>query len=209
MEENKKQTKIILPIIILIILIIAGTIIILYKPQKSSEIIENDEVKNALEDYLELKANLDSNKILEKLTEMGKLNYDSSKDVISEDGTITTTVKFSDYKKAMLNYVSETEFEENWIETDDNFSSCGIIKNSNNYITKDQGDGNLEVYTIKSITLDSELKNGLAVYKADVTYIIEGDEKSKPKEDSFLFQVKHKNGKYVINNGRLFVDYVK
>ena len=209
MEENKKKKIIILPILIIVILIIAGTILFICKPDKESEIIENDEVKKALEDYLELQANLYSNNILEKLKEIGKLNYDPSKDVISDDGTITTTVKFNDYKKAMLNYVSEMEFEKSWIETYDNFSTCGISQNSNNYITREQRDGKLEVYTIKNITFDSKTNNGLEVYKADVSYVVEGDETSKPKEDSFLFQVKNKNGKYVIDNGRLFVDYVE
>lgn len=207
MEEKKNKTGIL--ILIIVILIIVGMTMFLFIKKINSKEFKNNEVSKLLEDYLELKANLECNTLLEKLNEKGKIKYNSSKDVISDDGTITTTVKFSDYKKAMLKYVSEYEFEERWIETDDNFSTCGIRKNSNNYLTKDQGDGDLVVYTVKNISLDSKLKNGYAVYKANVSYIIKGDEKSKPEEESFLFQVKHQNGKYVINNGHLFVDYVE
>ncbi len=105
----------------------------------------NEQVKKALSNYLEIRASAGCDSLLEKLNEKGKINYDPVKDTILNDGTVITSVKFSDYKVAMLNYVSESEFEKNWT-SDQNF-----YENNNGYLTKVQGGGGLRVYTVNSI----------------------------------------------------------
>lgn len=73
----------------------------------------DDQVRTAFADYLDLSLHAGFDSILPALTERGKLNYDSSKDISHNNGIYTTNVKFSDYKNAMLDYVSETEFARN------------------------------------------------------------------------------------------------
>ena len=77
----------------------------------------DEQVKNTLLNYLELMANSNVDNLLEELTKKNELNYNPEDDTILNDGTVITKIKFSDYKKAMLNYVSEKEFEKNWNST--------------------------------------------------------------------------------------------
>lgn len=149
----------------------------------------DEQVKTTLSNYLELQAHANCDSLLENLTEKGKLNYDSSKNTVQNDGTVLTNIKFSDYKNAMLNYVSETEFEKNWNSTQ-HFS-----KTNNGYLTKIQGGGSLNVYTIKSIT-----KNDTFNYTAKTSYIIDITETDKTYDQNFKFVVKDYNGNCVIDS---------
>ena len=106
-----------------------------------------EEVKKAISNYLELDAHAACGALLTKLTENGQINFNPSKyDINTSTGEITTNVKFSDYKKAMLNYVTEAEFERNWT------SKQYFNENANGYLTTMQGGGGLRIYTIKSIS---------------------------------------------------------
>lgn len=147
----------------------------------------DDQVKTALADYLELQAHAGCDALLENLTEKGKLKYDASKDNILNDGTVITTIKFSDYKSAMLNYVSESEFNKNW--TNKQYFS----ENSNGYLTKVQGGGGLRVYTIKNIS-----KTNDTTYSAKVSSVV--DDNEYYEENSCTFTIKSYNGKCVIDS---------
>lgn len=147
----------------------------------------DDQVKTALADYLELQAHAGCDALLENLTEKGKLKYEPSKDNILNDGTVITTIKFSDYKSAMLNYVSETEFNRNW--TNKQYFS----ENSNGYLTKVQGGGGLRVYTIKNISKTNDTS-----YSAKVSSVVEDNEYYE--ENSCTFTIKSYNGKCVIDS---------
>ena len=148
----------------------------------------NEQVKKALTDYLELRSYAGCDALLENLKEKGKLNYDSSKDTSLDDGTVITSVKFSDYKNAMLNYVSESEFEKNWIST------IHFNENSNGYLTKVQGGGGLRVYTINNI-----IKTSDSTYSAKTTAtLVDLDDNAKENED-FTFGIKSYNGNCVIS----------
>lgn len=146
------------------------------------------EVKKAFSDYLELGANAGCDNLLEALTEKGKLNYRPSKDTILDDGTVITTIKFSDYKKAMLNYVSESEFEKYWT------SKQYFGKNSKGYLTKVQGGGGLRAYTINSIKKIDD-----STYTAKTTSIVVDGDDDKENE-SFTFKVTSYKGKCVIDS---------
>lgn len=148
----------------------------------------DEQVKTALSNFLELRAHLNCDALLKNLTEKGKLKYDYSKETILNDGTIITNIKFSDYKNAMLNYVSENEFEKNWTSTQ------YFNENSNGYLTKLQGGGGLAVYTVKSITKNDDLN-----YSAKTTSIVDNDDTMKENEN-FTFTVKSYNGNCVIDS---------
>lgn len=148
----------------------------------------DDQIKTALANYLELDSHAGCAALLECLTEKGDLNYDSTKDTISnEDGMNVTTIKFSDYKKAMLNYVSENEFEKNWT------SSQYISTNDDGYLLRPQGGGGLRVYTIKSISKIND-----TTYSAKTSSVVNDDEYYE--DDTFTFTIKSYNGKCVIDS---------
>ena len=147
----------------------------------------DEQVNSSLTNYLTLQAHAGCDALLENLTEKGKLNYDSSKDHILNDGTVITTIKFSDYKNAMLNFVSESEFDKNW--TNKQYFS----ENSYGYLTKVQGGGDLRVYTIKNIS-----KTNDTTYSAKVSSVVDNNEYYE--ENSCTFTIKSYNGKCVIDS---------
>lgn len=157
---------------------------------KGNEIasFSDEQVKTTLSNFLELRAHANCDSLLENLTQKGKLNYNSSQDIILNDGTVVTTIKFSDYRNAMLNYVSENEFESNWK------SSQYFSENDSGYLTKIQGGGALNIYTIKSIT-----KNGELNYIAETSYITDITEADNTYNEKFSFTVKKYNGNCVID----------
>ena len=124
-------------------------------------VFTDEQIQESLSNYLELKSYADCDALLEALTEKGLLNYDSSKDTMQDDEWVLTTIKFSDYKNAMLNYVSENEFENKWNST------LYFSENSDGYLMKVQGGGSRRIYTIESITENSDCS-----YSAMTTYTI-------------------------------------
>lgn len=148
------------------------------------------QVKTALSNFLELKAHANCDALLENLTEKGKLNYDSSKNSFDQDdSTEITTIKFSDYKTAMLNYVSENEFEKNWT------SAIYMKENDDGYLTKAQGGGSLRVYTIISIT-----KNNDSSYLAKVSFVVDDIDDSTEEYEDLTFTIKSYNNNCVIDS---------
>ena len=151
-------------------------------------IFTDEQVKTALANYLELQAHAGCDELLENLHEKGKLIYNSSEDTILGDGTVITSIKFSDYKNAMLNYVSESEFEKNWT------TSLYFKENSNGYLTKVQGGGGLRVYTINSI-----IKTDNLTYSAKTTATLVDLDNSK-EDENFTFTVTSYNDNCVIDS---------
>lgn len=148
----------------------------------------DEQIKITLSNYLELRAHAGCDALLHNLEKKGKLNYDSSKDNILNDGTVITSIKFSDYKNAMLNYVSESEFEKNWTST------LYFNENSNGYLTKVQGGGGLRVYTINSITKTDNL-----TYSAKTTATLVDLDNSQ-EDENFTFTITSYNGNCVIDS---------
>ncbi len=148
-----------------------------------------EQVKKAISNYLELDANANCGTPLDTLKKNGRINYDLSKSTVNtNNGEVTTNVKFSDYKKAMLNYVTESEFERNWT------SKVGLKEDSNGYLTHGQCGGGLRVYTINSIDKIDDLN-----YTAKTTSMVENDNSTKSNEN-FTFTVKAYNGNCVIDS---------
>ena len=147
----------------------------------------NDQVKNTLLNYLELMSNSNVDNLLEELTKKNELKYNPEDDTILNDGTVITKIKFSDYKKAMLNYVSEKEFEKNWNSTK------YFGENSNGYLTKVQGGGaGISTYTINNLTKEDD-----STYTAETTSIF--DEDNTSNTENFTFTVASYNNKCVID----------
>lgn len=144
----------------------------------------DEQVKTALSNYLELRAHMNCNALLNNLTEKESLNYDDSKNVISNDRYITN-IKYSDYRNAMLKYVSKNEFERNW--------NSYYSEDSNGNLIAGDGGGGLRVYTIKSIT-----KTNDSTYSAKVTSVVEDGEYFE--EESLTFVVTSNNGNCVIDS---------
>jgi len=146
------------------------------------------QVKEVLKDYLDLYVlkDMDTTDLLYELSSKGKVKYNDSKDKEQSDGTIVTNVKYEDYKKAMLNYVSEKEFDKNWAK------SYG--KNSKGYVIAYNGGGSVKVYTIKSIK-----DKGNNKFKAQTTYIEDESEPTPMFNRGFTLTVKSQNDKCVID----------
>lgn len=154
----------------------------------NNEVFTDEQVKKAIADYLELDAHAGCGALLEKLKQKGQINYDSSKyDIDTNTGEITTNVKFSDYKKAMLNYVTEAEFEKNWT------SKKYFGESANGYLTTMQGGGGLRIYTIKTVSKIDE-----KTFSAKTSSVVEDNEYYE--ENNYTFTVKSNNGKCVIDN---------
>lgn len=149
----------------------------------------DEQVKTALSNYLELRAHMHCNALLNNLTEKGALNYDQSKDIdTTVDGVAgyyITNIKYSDYRNAMLKYVSKSEFERNW--------NSYYSEDSNGNLLAGDGGGGLRVYTIKSIT-----KTNDSTYSAKVTSVVEDGEYFE--EENLTFVVTSNNGNCVIDS---------
>lgn len=146
-----------------------------------------EQVKIALSNYLELSSQ--GSLLLYKLTEKGDLNYDESKDIETTIdgiyGYYITNIKYSEYRNAMLKYVSKSEFERNW-------NSRYSEDSNGNLLTVDGGSSGVRVYTIKSIT-----KTNDSTYSAKVTSVFDGEDF---KEDNLTFAVTSNNGNCVIDS---------
>lgn len=148
----------------------------------------DEQVKVTLTNYLELMAQQDGQEILQLLTQKGKLNFKNSDVKILNNGTVVTNVKFTDYKNAMLNFVSETEFEKNW-------NSKWFNQNSDGYVTTIQGGGTIPVYTINSINKISDSN-----YTAQTSYIIDESEPTPSYDKTFTFVITSSNNNCVIDS---------
>ena len=135
---------------------------------------------------------MNCNALLNVLTEKGALNYDSSKDTAIPDapaGLYKTNIKYSDYKNAMLKYVSEDEFERNW--------NSYYSEDSNGYLIAGEGGGGLRVYTIKEIKKTIS-PNSTSTYNADVTSVV--DDTNFFEEETLTFVITSYNGNCVIDS---------
>lgn len=145
----------------------------------------DEQVKTALSNYLELRSHMNCNELLNNLTEKGLLNYDDSKHTYLDDGSYITNIKYSDYRNAMLKYVSKSEFESNW--------NSYYSEDSNGNLIACDGGGGLRVYTIKSITQTND-----STYSAKVTSV--ADDGEYFEEENLTFVVTSNNGICVIDS---------
>lgn len=122
-----------------------------------TSVFTDEQVKNSIQNYFDLESSGAVAGLLDTLKENGKLTFDSSKWTMTGDySNWSTDVKISDYKAAMLNYVSEKEYEKNWNPTK-NDDEIGLEVNSNGYIIPPQGGGEAPKYTVQNIAKANDL----------------------------------------------------
>ena len=164
---------------------IAGT------SDRNSESFTDEQVKECLSNYFDLKITM-GDEILEKLTQKGLLSYNESenKETVrggEQENIITMKVKFSDYKKAMLNYVSESEFNKT-------FKDYYKVDN-NEYLSYETGIGGPSISTtVKSITKNTDMS-----YTAKIELVTEGSLDPAEKEE-YIFTIEDYNGHCVIES---------
>lgn len=146
------------------------------------------EVKLALSKFLEVYAESNCDGLFDYFEEHGLLKNVPYDYIPSENG-VTTNVKFSDYKEAMLNYVSEDLFNKSW--TDAQF----FYENSDGYLTKALGGGSLRSYTIIDI---AKINNN--IYSANTTSKNLDDSEAPSENGKITFSISSYNGKCVIDS---------
>lgn len=151
----------------------------------------DDQVKECLSNYFDFKITM-GDEILKKLTQKGLLNYNESenKETVrggEQENLITMKVKFSDYKNAMLNYVSESEFNKT-------FKDYYKVDN-NEYLYYETGIGGPSIIpTVKSINKKDDKS-----YTAKVEFVTEGALDPAENEE-YSFTIKNYNGQCVIDS---------
>ncbi len=147
------------------------------------------EIKTALSEFLEVYAHANCDSLLDYLSEQGLLGNTPYDSTVSDDGVVTTNVKFSDYKKAMLNYVSEDFFNKNWT------SSQYFSENNDGYLVKGQGGGSLREYTVNNISKITD-----DTYSANTTSTNLDDSKAPSENEKVTFSISSYNGNCVIDS---------
>ena len=157
--------------------------------EKTSSFSTTD-IKNTLSNYLDIVLSSNTGtEILTALSQNGVLTY-NRKDMSSyyeKAQGVVENVQFSDFKSAMLNYVSEKEFK----KICNDFS---IREFDNGYFVSGEGGGANSHYTINSITKISE-----NTYSAQTTCVRDTEDESTSLQ-TFTFTIKDVNGKCVIDS---------
>ena len=148
--------------------------------EKNSSFSTTD-IKNTLSNYLDIV--LSSNTGTEILT----YNRKDMSSYYEKAQGVVENVQFSDFKSAMLNYVSEKEFK----KICNDFS---IREFDNGYFVSGEGGGANSHYTINSITKISE-----NTYSAQTTCVRDTEDESTSSQ-TFTFTIKDVNGKCVIDS---------
>lgn len=156
----------------------------------------NDQIKTSVQNYFDLKSASRVSMLLETLENKGKLSFDDSKWVMGSDfSKWTTDVKLSDYKNAMLNFVSEEEYERNWNPTKSSVE-VGIEVNQNGYIIPPQGGGYAPNYSVKNV-----VENGENKYIIGVDYTsMNSNNEEQTVDAQYYVTVKNYNGNCVIDS---------
>lgn len=145
----------------------------------------NDEIKNCLQEYLDLVGTKEGapKALLQKLNLINDKDY--TDDNATSDGYIKSNIQYSDYKKAMLNYMTEdwfnTRFKNGFKEKD------GVLYYFNGGATGMK-------FEVESITLKGDYSDSAYIAKV---YSINIDE-SKDTEN-IEFHITNYNGKCVIS----------
>ena len=213
-EKLKKKNKVLTVIVILLLIVIIGYICYIFYINKieskqslsklnsndGSEEYENEstnqskelgveDAKKIASDYWELKDNFYGSSVLYILAQKNLITIDSTKrdTTFNDEGYFRTGVKFSDYKNAMMNYVSEDDFNKEWYDS-------GFEEGKDGIIIVGQGGGGDE-YTHK---VNDAVKINDLTYEIKVTTISNYDNSSKDENYEFVFV--SQNGKYVVDS---------
>lgn len=148
-----------------------------------SKTFSNDEIKNAIQNYLDLRGALESSPE-GLLVKLGLTSFEANTEK-SDDNYIKTNIKYSEYKNKMLNYMTEQWFEDNFTK---------LFKNVNGYLYYFDGGATGMTFEVESITIKGDYSD--LRYIASVYNIYIDD--SKEQED-IEFHIENYNGKCVIS----------
>lgn len=148
----------------------------------TSKTFSNNEIKKALQDYLELKG-IYAGSPGELLNKLGFEDLEIDDDIIIEDFYKKTNIRYEDYKNKMLNYMTEECLENNFTE---------FLGEANGDLYCFNGGASRISFEIESINEKGE--NYIAnVYELD----FEGTRSGEVK--NFKFGIADYNGKCVIS----------
>ena len=145
----------------------------------------DEQVKTALNEYWDLRISI-GDEVLKKLARKGVLDYNDS-ETVEENWYATTKIKLDEYKKAMLNYVSEQEFNKTFRDY--------FKVNNDGYLGYSTEIGGPALYCIvRDVT-----KNGDKTYTAK-TFSIEPDTADEAENETYNFTIKDYNGHCAIDS---------
>lgn len=145
------------------------------------------ELKETLQNYLDLSGAYEGSPVnlLLKLNLLKTENIIYTDENTDAEGYVKTNIKYSDYKKAMLDYVSESWFNEKF---------ASLYKEKDGYLYYLNGRGTGMQFEVESVTLKGGQYIG-TIY--NVTF--EDETGSKGEQQYREFNVEKHNGKYVIS----------
>lgn len=147
------------------------------------QIFSNDEIKNALQNYLDLVGTQEGSPE-ELLIKLGLTSYGSNTEIL-DNGYIKTNIKYSEYKYKMLNYMTEQTFENHF---------TNYFKDINGYLYYLSGGATGTLTVVDSIEAKGDYSS--STYIADVHSV--NDDGSK-EQYSFEFHISNYNGNCVID----------
>lgn len=151
----------------------------------ANQIFSTDEIKTALQNYLNLKGIL-AGSPEELLVYLELLTYEDNTEIVREivdEYYIKTSIPYSEYKNKMLQYMTEEMFEEDFTV---------YYKNVNGILYFFCGGGSGTIFEVESITIN---ENGPG-YIANVYNIHLDDSR---EQETFEFQISDYNGNCVIS----------
>lgn len=151
----------------------------------ANQTFSTDEIKTALQDYLNLKGIL-AGSPEELLVYLELLTYEDNTEIVREivdEYYIKTSIPYSEYKNKMLQYMTEQWFESNFTDW---------FKNKDGYLYYFYGGGSGMIFEVESITINEKGPG----YIANV-YNVHFDDSRE--QETFEFQISDYNGNCVIS----------
>ena len=148
-----------------------------------SKTFSNDEIKNAIQNYLDLSGAL-AGSPEGLLVKLGLTNFGANTEK-SDNNYIKTNIKYSEYKTKMLNHMTEQWFENNFTQ---------LFKNVNGYLYYFDGGATGMTFEVKSITIKGDYSDLSYIANIDNIHIDDSRE-----QENIEFHIENYNGKCVIS----------
>ena len=156
------------------------------KDKNQENSFSDETIKKSLQDYLDLVATKEG-RIGRVLVKLGLLGAEEIKDTDddTEDGYVKTNIKYSDYKNAMLNYVTESIFNDKFL-----FG----FKNKDGFLYYHNGGATGSEYRVDDIRIKGDYSDSRYIGNVVSINVDNSEEKMNVE-----FGVTNNNGKCVID----------
>ena len=148
-----------------------------------TNIFSNDEIKNAIQNYLDIISEYEQSPE-HLLVKLGMTNFGENTET-SDGGFVKTNIKYADYNKIMLNYMSSQLFEDNFTD---------LYKNVGGYVYFLSGGAGERKLYVEGVLLKGDYSN--LNYIAKVYYLESNNTK---KEQNIEFHIENYNDQCVIS----------